>query len=65
MTNINKNKKVIIDFGANKGQNINYYLLKADIVVCVEANPKLVKEIQKNLVIIFVTKNFSLKMLSL
>ena len=48
MTNINKNKKVIIDFGANKGQNINYYLLKADIVVCVEANPKLVKEIQKN-----------------
>lgn len=48
MTNLNKNKKVIIDFGANKGQNINYYLLKADIVVCVEANPKLVKEIQKN-----------------
>ena len=48
MTNLNKNKKVIIDFGANKGQNIKYYLLKADIVVCVEANPKLVKEIQKN-----------------
>ena len=49
MTNPNKkNKKVIIDFGANKGQNINYYILKADIVVCVEANPKLVKEIQKN-----------------
>jgi FkbM family methyltransferase len=48
MTNLNKNKKVIIDFGANKGQNINYYLLKADVVVCVEANPKLVKEIQKN-----------------
>ena len=41
------NKKVIIDFGANKGQNINYYLLKADIVVCVEANPELVKAIQK------------------
>jgi len=41
------NKKVIIDFGANKGQNINYYLLKADIVVCVEANPKLVKAIRK------------------
>ena len=48
MTNLNKNKKVIIDFGANKGQNIKYYLLKADIVVRVEANPKLVKEIQKN-----------------
>ena len=41
------NKKVIIDFGANKGQNINYYLLKADIVVCVEANPELVKAILK------------------
>jgi len=41
------NKKVIIDFGANKGQNINYYLLKADIVVCVEANPELVKAIRK------------------
>jgi FkbM family methyltransferase len=41
------NKKVIIDFGANKGQNIDYYLLKADIVVCVEANPELAKEIRK------------------
>jgi FkbM family methyltransferase len=43
----NINKKVIMDFGANKGQNINYYLLKADIVVCVEANPELAKEIRK------------------
>ena len=41
------NKKVIVDFGANKGQNINYYLLKADIVVCVEANPELAKAIRK------------------
>ena len=41
------NKKVIIDFGANKGQNIDYYLLKADILVCVEANPELVKVIRK------------------
>ena len=41
------NKKVLMDFGANKGQNINYYLLKADIVVCVEANPELAKEIRK------------------
>lgn len=40
-------KKVIIDFGANEGQNINYYLSKADIVVCVEPNPKLVKMIRK------------------
>lgn len=49
MPNLNKkNKTIIMDFGANNGQNINYYLLKADIVVCVEANPKLVKEIRKN-----------------
>jgi len=41
------NKKVIIDFGANKGQNIDYYLLKADILVCVEANPELAKVIRK------------------
>ena len=40
-------QKVTIDFGANKGQNIDYYLSKSDIVVCVEANPKLAKEIQK------------------
>jgi FkbM family methyltransferase len=44
----NLNKKVIIDFGANKGQNIDYYILKSDILVCVEANPELVKGIQKN-----------------
>jgi FkbM family methyltransferase len=43
----NLNKKVIIDFGANKGQNIEYYILKSDILVCVEANPELVKGIQK------------------
>jgi FkbM family methyltransferase len=48
MVNFKKeSKKVTIDFGANKGQNIEYYLLKSDIVVCVEANPKLAKEIQK------------------
>lgn len=41
------NKRVIIDFGANKGQNIDYYLLKSEIVVCVEANPELVREIKK------------------
>jgi FkbM family methyltransferase len=39
---------VIIDFGANEGQNINYYLSKADIVVCVEPNPNLAKMIRKN-----------------
>ena len=49
MINSNKiNRKVIIDFGANKGQNIDYYLLKSDILVCVEANPELVKGIRKD-----------------
>lgn len=31
--------KIIYDFGANHGQNIDYYLSRADIVVAVEANP--------------------------
>jgi hypothetical protein len=43
-----KNKKVIIDFGANKGQNIDYYVSKSDILVCVEANPELALGIKKN-----------------
>jgi FkbM family methyltransferase len=33
--------KVIYDLGANQGDNIPYYLLKADKVVAVEANPTL------------------------
>ncbi len=33
--------KVIFDFGANEGQNINYYLSKCDVVVAVEGNPSL------------------------
>ena len=37
---------VIFDFGANIGQNLKYYLLKADKVVCVEANPKLIDKIK-------------------
>ena len=40
-------QKVIIDFGANKGQNLRYYLSKSDIVVCVEANPKLTNAIKE------------------
>jgi FkbM family methyltransferase len=32
---------VIYDFGANNGDDVDYYLLKADKVVAVEANPKL------------------------
>lgn len=38
--------KVIYDIGANNGDNLPYYLLKADKVVAVEANPILVEAIQ-------------------
>ena len=34
-------KKIIYDFGANNGDDIPYYHLKADLVVAVEANPLL------------------------
>jgi FkbM family methyltransferase len=34
-------QRVIYDFGANKGDNLPYYLLKADKVVAVEAIPSL------------------------
>jgi FkbM family methyltransferase len=37
--------KVIYDLGANSGLNIPYYLLKADKVVAVEANPALARKI--------------------
>lgn len=37
----NKIKRIIYDFGANNGDNLPYYLLKADLVVAVEANPAL------------------------
>jgi FkbM family methyltransferase len=40
-------KKIIYDFGANNGDDIPYYLKKADIVVAVEANPILTKEIER------------------
>ena len=39
-------KKVIYDLGANHGDNIPYYLKKADLVVAAEANPKLCREIE-------------------
>ena len=32
-------KKIIYDFGAARGENIPYYLLKSDLVVAVEADP--------------------------
>jgi FkbM family methyltransferase len=37
--------KVIFDFGANVGQNLEYYCQKADKVVAIEANPALCQEI--------------------
>src|ERR1700733_12071289 len=39
-------KRVIYDFGANTGNDIPYYLKKADVVVAVEANPALCKSIE-------------------
>lgn len=39
--------KVIYDLGANNGDDIPYYLLKADVVVAVEANPVLCELIGK------------------
>jgi FkbM family methyltransferase len=39
-------QRVIYDFGANKGDNLPYYLLKADKVVAVEAIPSLANAIR-------------------
>ena len=41
-------KEIIFDFGANEGQNINYFLDRAYYVVCVEANPILCDKINKD-----------------
>lgn len=40
-------RKIIYDFGANNGDNIPYYLKKADLVVAVEANPLLCQQIER------------------
>lgn len=40
-------KRVIYDFGANNGSDIPYYLKKADLVVAVEANPSLCREMEE------------------
>lgn len=40
-------KKIIYDLGSNNGDNIPYYLLRSDLVVAVEANPKLCEIIKK------------------
>ena len=34
-------KKIIYDVGSNNGDDIPYYLLKSDLVIAIEANPKL------------------------
>lgn len=39
-------RRVIYDLGANNGDDIPYYLLKADVVVAVEANPVLTDAIK-------------------
>lgn len=39
--------KVIYDFGANNGDDIPYYLKKADLVVAVEGNPSLAELIKQ------------------
>lgn len=41
-------QKTIYDVGANRGYNIPYYLLKADKVVAVEANPVLCEGIRQS-----------------
>jgi FkbM family methyltransferase len=39
--------RVIYDFGSNNGDDLPYYLKKADRVIAVEANPSLANEIQQ------------------
>jgi FkbM family methyltransferase len=40
-------RKIIYDFGANNGDDIPYYLKKADLVIAVEANPSLCRSIEE------------------
>lgn len=40
-------KKIIYDFGSNNGDDLPYYLKKADVVIAVEANPVLCDEIRE------------------
>ena len=39
-------KKIIYDIGSNNGDDIPYYLMKADLVIAVEANPDLCNQIK-------------------
>ena len=41
-------KKIIFDFGSNNGQNLDYFLKKAEFVVAVEENTVLTEKIKKN-----------------
>lgn len=41
-------KKIIYDFGSYNGNDIPYYLKKSDLVVAVEANPHLCKQIERS-----------------
>ena len=41
-------KKIIYDLGSYNGNDIPYYLKKADLVVAVEANPHLCKQIESS-----------------
>ena len=44
---MNTSQKIIYDFGANNGDDLPYYLKKADLVVAVEANPALCGQIKE------------------
>ena len=39
--------KIIYDFGASRGENIPYYLLKSDLIIAVEADPRNCQYIEK------------------
>ena len=40
-------KKIIYDIGANNGDDVEYYLMKSDLVIAVEANPSLCTRIRE------------------
>jgi FkbM family methyltransferase len=44
---IPSSRGIIYDFGANNGDDIPYYLKKAELVVAVEANPSLCQEMEE------------------
>ena len=45
--------KIIFDIGANKGQNLNYFLQKADLVIAIEADTNLVNQIKSKFIFFF------------